>query len=123
MLLDGLRIAGYYSLSSGGVARAAAPGKLRRNAPDTIPVAIITRLAVDRHYAGHGFGSDLLMDALMRCAHASKAIGIAAVMIHAKSDAACRFYLKQAEFQEYPADSRILFLAMDAVIAAMSAED
>ena len=123
MLLDGLRIAGYYSLSSGGVARAATPGKLRRNAPDTIPVVIIARLAVDRHYAGRGFGSDLLVDALKRCAHASKAIGIAAVMIHAKSDAARRFYMRQADFIEYPADSRILYLAMDAVTTAMSAED
>ncbi|MCD2171951.1 GNAT family N-acetyltransferase [Rhizobium sp. C4] len=121
VVLDGDIVVGYYSLSSGGVARALAPGKLRRNAPDTIPVAIIARLAIDQRHAGQGLGSDLLMDALRRCTLASKAIGIAAVMIHAKSDAARRFYLKQASFIEYPADSRILYLEIDTVLAALSA--
>lgn len=123
VVLHGSTVVAYYSLTSGGVARAAAPGRLRRNAPDTIPVAIIARLAVDRRYAGQGLGSDLLMDALRRCIHASRAIGIAAVMIHAKSDAARRFYLKHANFIEYPADSRILFLDMETVSVAFAASE
>ena len=48
VICQGDRVAAYYSLSAGAVARAAAPGRLRRNAPDTIPVSIIGRLAVDR---------------------------------------------------------------------------
>lgn len=121
VILEGSKVAGYYSLTSGGVARAAAPGRLRRNAPDTIPVAIIARLAVDRHHSGQGLGSDLLMDALRRCIQVSRAIGVAAVMIHAKSHAARSFYLKHANFIEYPADSRILFLDIEALSAALSA--
>ena len=49
---------------------------------------------------------------------ASQSIGIAAALVHAKDDAAKRFYLKCAEFIEYPADSRTLFLPIETVAAA-----
>ena len=114
------RVAGYYSISAGSVERAAAPGCVRRNAPDTIPVWVIGRLAVDRDYAGRGLGADLLSDALRRIAGASQSIGIAAVLVHAKDEDARRFYLACAEFQEYPADSRTLFLPIDTLLAALS---
>lgn len=113
----GQRVAGYYCISAGSVERAAAPGKLRRNAPDAIPVSVIGRLAVDREYASKGLGADLLADALRRIAVASQSIGIGAVLVHAKDDAAKRFYLRCAEFIEYPADSRILFLPIETVVA------
>ncbi len=111
------RVVGYYCLSAGSVERAAAPGKLRRNAPDAIPVSIIGRLAVSREHAGKGLGADLLSDALRRIAVAAQSLGIAAVLVHAKDDAAKRFYLRCAEFIEYPADSRILFLPIETVVA------
>lgn len=114
------RVAGYFCISAGAVERAVAPGKVRRNAPDTIPISVIGRLAVDRAYAGRGLGGDLLSDALRRIAVASQSIGIAAVLVHAKDDAAKRFYLACAEFIEYPADSRTLFLPIETVIAAFS---
>lgn len=114
------RVAGYYSISAGSVERAGAPGRVRRNAPDTIPVSVIGRLAVDRDYAGRGLGADLLSDALRRIASASQSIGIAAVLIHAKDEDAKRFYLACAEFQEYPADSRTLFLPIDTLLKALS---
>ena len=53
-----------------------------------------------------------------RIAAASRSIGISAVIVHAKDDRAKRFYLAQAEFIEYPADSRVLFLPMETVVAA-----
>jgi GNAT superfamily N-acetyltransferase len=114
----GNRVAAYYCLSAGAVERTAAPGPLRRNAPDAIPVSIIGRLAVSRDHAGHGLGADLLADALGRIAVVSASIGIGAVLVHAKDDRARRFYLACAEFIEYPADSRILFLPIETVIAA-----
>lgn len=113
------RVVGYYCISAGAVERAAAPGKLRRNAPDAIPVSVIGRLAVDRAHAARGLGADLLADALRRIALASQSIGIGAVLVHAKDDAAKRFYLRCAEFIEFPADSRILFLPIETVIAAL----
>lgn len=114
---EGARVVAYVCISAGAVARAAAPGKLRRNAPDRIPVSVIGRLAVDRSAARRGLGGDLLADALRRIAVASRSIGIAAVLVHAKDDAAKRFYLARAEFVEYPADSRTLFLPVAALPA------
>ena len=114
----GRRVVGYFSISAGAVERAAAPGKLRRNAPDAIPVSVTGRLAVSRSHAGKGLGAELLSDALRRIAAASQSIGIAAVLVHAKDDAARRFYLRCAEFIEYPSDSRTLFLPIGTVIAA-----
>ena len=60
------RVVGYFCISAGAVARSAVPGKLRRNAPDSIPVSVIGRLAVSRSHAGKGLGADLLADALRR---------------------------------------------------------
>ena len=112
------RVAGYFCISAGSVERSQAPGKVRRNAPDIIPVSIIGRLAVDRNHAGKGLGADLLSDALRRIALASQNIGIGAVLVHAKDEAAKRFYLSCAEFIEYPAGSRTLFLPIETVIDA-----
>ena len=114
------RVIAYFCISAGAVDRAAAPGKVRRNAPDTIPISVIGRLAVSRDHAGKGIGADLLSDALRRIALASQSIGIGAVMVHAKDEAAKRFYLRCAEFIEYPEDSRALFLPIETVIAAFS---
>ncbi|WP_334149212.1 GNAT family N-acetyltransferase [Hyphomicrobium sp.] len=113
----GNKVVGYFCISAGSVERGAVPGKLRRNAPDLIPVSIIGRLAVSLDHAGRGLGADLLSDALRRIALASQSIGIGAVMVQAKDEAAKRFYLRYAEFIEYPEDSRTLFLPIETVVA------
>ena len=115
----GNRVVAYFCISAGAVERASAPGKVRRNAPDTIPVSVIGRLAVSRDYAGKGLGADMLADALRRIAVASQSIGIGAVLVHAKDEAAKLFYMSCAEFMEYPAESRTLFLPIETVVAAM----
>lgn len=117
---DGKRVVAYFCVSAGAVERAAAPGKVRRNAPDTVPVSVIGRLAVSSDHAGKGLGADLLADALRRIAVASQSIGIGAVLVHAKDEAAKRFYLRCAEFIEYPDDSRTLFLPIETVVAGFS---
>ena len=120
VVCEGPRVVAYYCISAGAVARASSPAKVRRNAPDTIPVSVIGRLAVSRNYSGRGLGADLLADALRRIAIASRSIGMRAVLVHAKDESAKRFYLKCAEFIEYPADSRTMFLPIEAVVAAFS---
>jgi GNAT superfamily N-acetyltransferase len=117
VVCNGNRVVAYFSISAGAVERSAAPGKLRRNAPDTIPVSVIGRLAVSRDHAGRGLGADVLSDALRRIAAASQSIGIGAVLVHAKDDQAKRFYRACAEFIEYPAESRTLFLPIETVVA------
>ena len=118
VVCDANAVVACYCIAAGSVERAAAPGKVRRNAPDIIPVSVIGRLAVSRAFAGRGLGADILADALCRIAVASRSIGIAAVLVHAKDDNAKRFYMACAEFIEYPADTRILFLPIETVIAA-----
>lgn len=120
VVCDGNRVVAYCCISAGAVERASAPKKMRRNAPDTIPVSVIGRLAVDRGYGGRGLGADILSDALRRIAIASQSIGIGAVLVQAKDENAKRFYLACAEFIEYPADSRTLFLPIETVVAAFS---
>lgn len=120
VVCEGNRVVGYFCISAGAVERGVAPGKVRRNAPDTIPVSVIGRLAVSRDHAGRGLGADLLSDALRRIALASQSIGIGAVLVQAKDEAAKRFYLRCAEFIEYPEDSRTLFLPIETVVAAFS---
>ena len=59
-------------------------------------------------------------DAQRRIAAASQSIGIGVVLVQAKDEAAKRFYMSCAEFIEYPADSRTLFLPMETAVAAFS---
>lgn len=120
VVCEGKQVVAYVCISAGAVERSSAPGKIRRNAPDSIPVSLIGRLAVSSEWGRKGLGADLLSDALRRIAIASQSIGIGAVIVHAKDDAAKRFYLKCAEFIEFPADSRILFLPIETVLAAFS---
>ena len=118
VVASGSRVVAYVCISAGSVERAAAPGKLRRNAPDAVPVSIIGRLAVDKSYAGRGLGAGILADALRRIAAAAQSIGIGAVLIQAKDDNARRFYMACAEFLEYPAESRTLFLPIETIVTA-----
>ncbi|HEY5721803.1 MAG TPA: GNAT family N-acetyltransferase [Allosphingosinicella sp.] len=118
VVCDDERVVAYFCISAGAVEREAVPAKVRRNAPSAIPVSVIGRLAVSKDHAGRGLGADMLADALRRIATASRTIGIAAVLVQAKDESARRFYLACAEFIEFPADSRTLFLPIETVIAA-----
>lgn len=120
VVCDDNRVVAYFCILAGAVEREAVPGRVRRNAPDMIPISVIGRLAVSKAYAGRGLGADILSDALQRIAVASQSIGIAAVLVQAKDDDARRFYLACAEFLAYPADSRTLFLPIETVIAAFT---
>lgn len=119
VVCDNDRVVAYVCISAGSVEREAVPGKVRRNAPDPVPVAVIGRLAVCRTYQGRGLGGDLLADALRRIVTAAQTIGIGAVLVQAKDEKAKRFYLRCAEFLEYPADSRTLFLSIETVDEAL----
>lgn len=119
VVCEGGKVVAYYCISAGAVDRSVAPGRLRRNAPDAIPVSVLGRLAVRSDHAGRGLGADMLSDALRRIAVASRSIGIGAVLVQAKDDAAKRFYEACAEFIEHPIGSRTLFLPIETVIAAL----
>lgn len=95
VIADGRTAVGYYSLSSGAVAREAAPKPMRRNMPDPLPAMLLGRLAVDRRYQNRGLGSALLRDAMLRIVRISEEAGIALVFVHALDDHAKQFYLSR----------------------------
>ena len=120
VICESNQVVAFYCIAAGAVERSEAPGKLRRNAPNSIPVSVIGRLAVNQKHSGCGLGADMLSDALRRIAVASQSIGIGAVLVQAKDERAKRFYLRCAEFVEYPDESLRMFLPIETVVAAFS---
>lgn len=90
----GRRVVGFYALANGAVQRNTATSRLRRNAPDPIPVMVLGRLAVDARWEGRGLGSGMLRDAILRTLAASEIAGVAAILVHAISERAKAFYEK-----------------------------
>jgi len=106
----GERVVGYYSLCSGQVEYGDAPERLRKGlARHPVPVVLLARLAVDRQWQGRGLGAALLLDALRRLLAAADILGIRAVMVHAKDDAARRFY-EHFDFDPSPIEPLHMFL-------------
>lgn len=87
----GKRVVGYYALAVGAVAHVDAPGRVRRNMPDPVPVMVIGRLALDQSVQGQGVGPALLRDAILRTLQAAEIAGIRAVLVHAISERAKHF--------------------------------
>jgi len=88
------RVVGYFALAAGAVAHAEAPGRVRRNMPDPVPVMVIGRLAVDQTVQGQALGPALLRDAVLRTLQAAEIAGIRAILVHAISERAKRSYEK-----------------------------
>jgi len=108
------QVAAYYCLATGSVASDLAPGRVRRNMPDPIPVMILGRLAVDVAWQRHGFGAALLRDAILRTVQVSEVVGVRALLVHALSEQAAGFYEAQG-FHPSPVNPRTLFLPLSEV--------
>lgn len=94
-------VVGYYALAAGAVSREEAPGRIRRNMPDPVPVIVLGRLAVHKDRVGEGIGRGLLKDAVLRALQAAESVGARALLCHAVDEAAKAFYLKHG-FVESP---------------------
>ena len=105
------QVVGFYSLATGSVNHSEATGGLLRNMPDPIPVIILARLALDCAFHGQGLGADLLHDALLRSYRVAENVGVRALMVHALTDSAKRFYLHHG-FKASTTQERTLFLAL-----------
>ncbi|MFK5892927.1 MAG: GNAT family N-acetyltransferase [Pseudomonadota bacterium] len=104
-------VAGYYVLATGSVMHQHAPSKVRRNMPEPIPVMILGRLAVSKQMQSAGLGRGLLKDAILRTLGVSKQAGIRALLVHALSDSAHKFY-RQCGFVELPIDTMVLMITL-----------
>jgi predicted N-acetyltransferase YhbS len=108
----GRRVVAYYCLAAGAVAGEIAPGKIRRNLPDPIPVMVLGRLAVDRAWRGRRLGSALLADAIKRTLSAAEVAGIRAIVVHTISDEAKRFYERHG-FMASPAAPLTMMITLN----------
>jgi GNAT superfamily N-acetyltransferase len=115
-------VVGYYCLSTGAVVRAASPKPMQRNMPDPIPVVILGRLAVEVRYGGQGLGTALLRDATVRVMRAASSIGIKAMLVHAISDEARKFYLDRG-FLPSPIEPMTLCLPLDTARQGLATSD
>jgi GNAT superfamily N-acetyltransferase len=101
----------YYCLAVGSVEHCFAPGHIRRNMPEPIPVMVLGRLAVDTRHRGKSMGSALVRDALSRTLRVAEEVGIRALLVHALNERAADFY-KRLGFVQSPFDSLMLFLGL-----------
>ncbi len=121
VLVNDLRVLGYYSLAAGSVTHEEATERVKKGlARHPIPVILLARLAVDASVHGKGLGSALLKDALLRTAQAADAIGARALLVHAKDDTAKAFY-EHFTFEASPSDPYHLLLIMKDLLQIISA--
>lgn len=95
VIADGPAVVGYYCLAAGGIGRDAAPKSLRRNRPDPIPVMVLGRLAIHQDHQQKGIGTALLRDAIARTVQVAEHAGMTALLVHAISENARRYYLSR----------------------------
>lgn len=105
----GEEVVGYYALSAGAVLHDTAPGNIRRNMPEPIPVAVLGRLAVHAGWLGQGIGAGLLKDAVLRTVRLAGEMGIRALLSHAIDEEAKQFYLHHG-FIESPIEPLVVML-------------
>ena len=112
VICDDKQVVGYYALATGSVERINVPKSLARNMPNPIPVIVLGRLAIDKKIQGEKLGSALLKDAIRRTIFISENVGVKALLVHAISEEAKRFYLHH-NFIESPVESMTLLLSMN----------
>jgi len=110
---DQAQIKGYYTISSGSVARQDLPEIRLPRYP--VPVVLLGRLAVDKNTQGQKLGEFLLLDALKRSAQLAHHLGIFAVVVDALNEQAQSFYRKYG-FAQTVDDPMRLYLPIKKVL-------
>jgi GNAT superfamily N-acetyltransferase len=95
---------------------------MRRNMPDPLPVLLLGRLAIDRRHQNRGLGQALLRDAMLRAVSVARDTGVFAILLHALSEPAKRFYLSRG-FVESPLQSMTLMMTLQTVRTILAEPD
>jgi len=108
------RIAGYYALGAGAVEPSRAHVRLAKGVGrHPVPVVILTRLGVDVRDQRRGLGQELVFDAFLQTASIAERAGVRALLIHAESPEAARFYERlDSGFERSASDELHLILLM-----------
>lgn len=111
-------IVGFYTLTATSVALDALAPEMAKKLPryPVMPAALLGRLAVSETFQGRGLGAALLADALLRTARVE--MGVFAMIVDAKDDAAQRFYEKHG-FTLLVGEQRRLVLPIATALRAL----
>jgi GNAT superfamily N-acetyltransferase len=107
-------VVGYYCLAAGAIGDAGAPAALTRALPGPMPVLVVGRLAIDKEHQLKGLGTALLNDAIRRAMRAAEIADVTALLVHAISEQARRFYRSRG-FIESPVKPMTLCLMLASV--------
>jgi GNAT superfamily N-acetyltransferase len=118
VVCEGDTVIGYYCLAAGAIGHAEAPSTMKRNRPDPVPVLVLGRLAIHKDHHQKGIGTALLNDAIRRAIQAAEIAGVTALLVHAISEQARRFYLSRG-FIESPIRPMTLCLILATVEQAL----
>lgn len=112
-------IVGFYTLTATSVALDALAPELVKKLPryPVVPAALLGRLAVATLSQGKGLGAALLADALLRTARVE--MGVFALLVDAKDEAAQRFYEKHGFTLLTGGEHRRLVLPIATALRAM----
>ena len=111
-------VVGYYCLAAGAIGQADAPSPMTRNQPDSIPALVLGRLVIHKDHHLNGIGTALLNDAVRRAIQAAEIAGVTALLVHAISEQARRFYRSRG-FIESPVKPMTLCLMLATVDKAL----
>jgi GNAT superfamily N-acetyltransferase len=105
VVIDGEgKVIAFYSLAAGQVEYTDAPERLKKGlSRNPIPILLLARLAVDTRWQKRGIGRSLVRDTIRKFVKASQLIGIRALVVQAKNEAAATFY-RSIAFEPFPAD-------------------
>jgi len=120
LLSDSDEVLGYYSLTMGGVRKSDLPQNYARGLPPIdIGMVLLGRLAVSRIHQGQGIGRDLLVDAIIRAAHAGEQVAARFICVDPIDDGAQAFY-KRFGFIDIEGDEHgRMYLSIAAALAAI----
>lgn len=111
-------VIGYYTIVAGEVHHADAPERVGKGMPrHPIPLLVLARMAVHSSWRGQHVGAGLLRDALLRVMQVADMVGVRALAVHAKDEAAAAFY-RHFGFSPSLTDSRHLFMLVKDMRAA-----
>lgn len=87
-------VVGYYCLSTASAPKAELPDRTGKGMPQPVPLILLGRLAVDSAHQGNGLGAGLLRDAIQRTLIAAESVGVRAMLTHAATPEAAKFYAR-----------------------------